>query len=260
MSRSSGRSAKLTRATAKYYRGELRAAREAVLADAEAYARPLQAFERLGGFLKPRAQGLAKLEPVLMGLGEQSPLAEDLPHDWPEVHRPLRTLLSLLREARNDVMHVGAQARSLTSHAVAISLILEDALDEKLTTAGDFMVASPVTVERWQPVSHARQLMLLNSFSFIPVVPEGDGDEWRLLADYDIARYLRSAPRDERRTRLTQPLHEAMGSGGLKSSAATLVDLDEAVSHVVSETDGRPVLVQAAHRGVVGILTAFDLL
>lgn len=260
MSRHSRRDAKLTSATARYYRDELRDAREAVLADAEAYARPLQAFERLGAFLKPGAQGFAKLEPVLTQVGEQSPLAADLPGRWPAVHRPLRTLLSALREARNDVMHIGAQARSLTSNAVAICLILEDALDETLTTAGDFMVSSPVTVERWQPVSHARQLMLMHSFSFIPVVPEGADGEWRLLADYEIARYLRGATRDERRTRLAQSLREAMSFGGLESSAATLVALDDRISDVLSETRDRPVLVQSRHGEVVGILAAFDLL
>lgn len=52
------------------------------------------------------------------------------------------------------------------------------------------MVKSPVTVEPWQPVAHARQLMLMHSFSFLPVRHE---DQWCLLSELALARFLRTS-------------------------------------------------------------------
>ena len=52
----------------------------------------------------------------------------------------------------------------------------------------DFMVKSPVSLETWQPVAHARQLMLMHSFSFLPVFL----GSWKLLSEAGMARYVRS--------------------------------------------------------------------
>ncbi|MFD2453986.1 hypothetical protein [Ideonella paludis] len=80
-------------------------------------------------------------------------------------------------------MHTGAYARHVAADAVALCLILEDALmvqgksekQVKRLTVGDFMVSTPVVVHHWQTVEHARQLMLLNSFSYLPIWHEKSG-------------------------------------------------------------------------------------
>ena len=116
---------------ARHFRDDLRAARAAVLADAEAYALPYHALERLGRFLCPKARNLSAVAKHLETLAEDSPLSR-LSKEWPEYHRPFSALLSTARVARNDMMHVGARARHLTTLAIEGCLILEDALQQKL--------------------------------------------------------------------------------------------------------------------------------
>jgi CBS-domain-containing membrane protein len=108
-------------------------------------------------------------------------------------------LFTALREARNDVAHTGAYARHVAADAVVLCLVLEEALMSKRLTVGDFMVSKPVCVEPWQTVGHARQLMLSNSFSHLPMWDE-DKKSWWLLSDTAVASYLRPTwPSDEKK-------------------------------------------------------------
>ncbi|WP_367649272.1 CBS domain-containing protein [Pandoraea cepalis] len=52
---------------------------------------------------------------------------------------------------------------------------------------GDVMLKSPITVEPGQPIAHARQLMLMHSFSFPPVRLN---NFWHLISELGLARYL----------------------------------------------------------------------
>lgn len=54
-------------------------------------------------------------------------------------------------------------------------------------TVGDLMVASPVIVADWQVVAHARQLMLMHSFSFLPVRLNSS---WWLISELGLAKFL----------------------------------------------------------------------
>ena len=131
-----------------HLRDELKAARAAVLANAEAYAEPLHALERLGRFLNPAARGLAHLRSAMNALAEQSPLSSSIPGEWPAFHRDFPSLFETVRDSRNDVMHVGARARHLTTHLVEACTILEDALQQGLDKVADFMVQGVVTAQR----------------------------------------------------------------------------------------------------------------
>ena len=99
-----------------------------------------------------------------------SPLAEQIPSLLPEWHAPFASLYDLVREARNDALHVGAFARHLTRHAIELSLVLEDALMAEAVVARDFMVEGPICASAWQPLSSIRSTMLANSFSYLPVI------------------------------------------------------------------------------------------
>ncbi len=66
----------------------------------------------------------------------------------------------------------------------------------------DYMVREVVSVKSWQPVAHARELMLTHSFSFLPVETKGG---WKVLSEMSVASFLR-----ERRTeRLALSIHDA---------------------------------------------------
>ena len=108
----------------------------------------------------------------------------------------------MVMHGRNDALHQGAFARTLTLHLVEVALFLEDTLmaitDRNIT---DYMVRNPVYAYAWQPVSFVRQMMLANSFSYIPVyMKKKDTEEkvWHIIAAYHITEYLRSADSDGR--------------------------------------------------------------
>lgn len=154
-----------------HFRNELRDARAVALRDAEGFDSILFAIERLGSFLLERIEALGEYQSVLIRLAQKSPLSH-LPrplHGWSP---PFNRLLGQLVEARNDALHQGAFARHLTSHAMDVSLILEDALMDGSNKVGDYMVRNVITAALWQPLSFVRQQMLANSFSFLPVIDD----------------------------------------------------------------------------------------
>jgi len=61
----------------------------------------------------------------------------------------------------------------LTTNAVELSIVLEEAIMNGYDRVGDFMVRNTVCAYLWQPLSFIRQTMLANSFSYLPV-PTGD--------------------------------------------------------------------------------------
>lgn len=227
-----------------------------VLADAEAYARPLHVLERLGRFLDPGAQNLGRAHVPLSEVASSSPLARTVPTQWPAYHRAFQSLLWTVREYRNDAMHVGARARHLTRHVVEVCLVLEDALSEGLSEVADFMVSSIVFVNRWQPVSYLRQQMLENSFTYIPVAPEGE-EPWLLIADHQLAQFL--SDRSDRKQRLATTVEDALASEELGWSEARKILATASIPEAVRQMRAEPLLVESDKK-VVGIVTAFDLL
>ena len=58
----------------------------------------------------------------------------------------------------------------------------------------DLMIRQPTVAEPWQPVSFVRQLMLENSYSYIPVKDVSSGsNQWMLISEAGVAVYLRSS-------------------------------------------------------------------
>ncbi len=242
---------------ARYYRDELRKARAAVLEDSESYADPFHTLERLARFLDPTVFSLGKAAPIMCELAKKSPFADELSKKWPEFHRPYVSLFQAVRDMRNDVMHTGARARHLTRYAVEACLVLEDALNQYLNSVADFMVPDVVMVELWQPVSLARQRMLEHSFTFLPVAPDA-AEQWRLIADHHIARYL-GGMNSRRSERLAQPVGKAIQDLGLETYEAKILSPDTPIEKARQNMGDRPFLILSGRR-LVGIITAFDML
>lgn len=107
--------------------------------------------------------------------------------------------------------HVAADAVTLClvqEYALMVERKTED--EAKRLTVGDFMVSSPVVVHSWQTVEHARQLMLLNSFSYLPIWHD---KQWWLIADIAVAQNLRPhcPARHRLKTRLDQARRDGLG-------------------------------------------------
>ena len=122
----------------------------------------------------------------------------------------------------------------------------------------DFMVKSPVIVEPWQPVAHARQLMLMHSFSSLPV---RIGDSWRLVPELSMAKYLHKSP--NRKALLATTIEHA-ANAGLDLLDAVVVAPTARLADLLgkAKTQDGPVLwlVSDERGGLSGVLTPFELM
>ena len=248
-----------------YHRDRLREARYAALADAEGFQQMCFAIEALGKRLQPEGNGLGPRRKVLQRLARDSKL---LPAEG-EPGRSLKSfdaLFMALKDARNDAMHTGAYARHVAADAVTLCLVLEDALmvekksneEVKRLKVGDFMVSTPVVVHPWQTVEHARQLMLLNSFSYLPIWHE---QRWWLLSDMAVAQYLR--PSWPAHARLKMTLSQAR-EDGLAFVRTSPVQRGVAVVDLLNKARP-PGLWLVKEKGyppdhLVGVLSPFELM
>ena len=183
---------------------------------------------------------------------------------------PFEKLYDFVRQARNDAMHEGAAARHATTHAIELSIVLENALMNGYDKVGDFMVRNPVCAALWQPLSFIRQTMLVTSFSYLPVKAGTETKPvWQLVSDKAAARYLRlrtiGVPL---RDLLVQPLEQAI-KGGIKLLTARTCNATDPVNTVLEkwdalsdrESDGQMVLVTRGNSvELLGILMPYDLL
>ena len=249
----------MTPEAARDFRLQLQLARENALKDAEAFDGVIHVVERLGSLRLGRMADLGAYKPKVAEVAEHSPLATAVPADWRSVHTPFSQLYDMIKDARNDAMHVGASARHLTTHAIELALILEDALRmcEESKYVSDYMVRDPVCASLWQPVSLIRQRMLTNSFSYLPV--QNAAGQWCLVSDLQVAKYLQGISHKERNKRLATPLDRATEIELLR---ATCLSDNVPIGIALAWFDGTPLLGfrDNAEAELMGILTAFDLL
>ena len=119
-----------------------------------------------------------------------------------------------MRQARNDAVHQGAYARTLTGHAVELSIILEDALMTDASKVSQFMVRDVVGAKPWHPVSYVRQQMLTHAFSYLPIWLH---DVWKLIPEYAVAKLLRNASSNiARRQHLAALVSESVADSSLE--------------------------------------------
>ena len=82
-----------------------------------------------------------------------SPLASVIPKIYPGLHLPFYRLYELVMQARNDALHQGAYARHLTSHAIDLSIVIEDALMNNLKTVAEFLSVMCCVVHCGNPLA-----------------------------------------------------------------------------------------------------------
>lgn len=257
------------RSVALHYRDELRDARLRALRDAESFVEIVFVLERMGVHLTGNiGGGLGQYEEAIAQYALNSPLASEIPAACKDWHTPFRGLYKLVREGRNDALHQGAFARHLTAWAIELATILEEALLYEVTRnkaeqVKDFMIRNPVCAYMWQPVSSIRQIMLGNSFSYLPVaVGEHQELSWHFISDFAVAFFLRTAPsRNKRKERLAYKLQEARDEQPDLLCEARTCRPSDSVGDVLGTSQGRPVLVLGDKpTDLRGLVTPFDLL
>lgn len=255
-----------------FFLNELRQARHAAQKDAEAFDHLLFVFERLGLYLHRQPGSLGEYETALLSFAEQSGLGRYLSQRDTIWHSPLRILYKMVRCARNDALHQGAAVRHLTQHTIELALFFEDALMNgklPMETLRDIMVRCPIIAEDWQPISFVRQVMLTNSFSFLPILW---GGKWKVLSDVQVASFLRgpATTAGDRHQRLGMTVREAalLEPNGLLVEVAPVEPCNKEIEKILGILSHKPILVcesdGASANGIsdrlVGIVTAFDIL
>jgi len=217
----------------------------------------------LGSHLLKKIGDLDQYRTQIVAIAEPSPMASQIPAEIPGWHTPFEVKYEIVRKARNSALHEGALARHLTANAVELSLVLEEAIMSEHDRVRDFMVTNPVCAHTWQPLSFVRQTMLVNSFSYLPVrIDEAGNIAWRLVSDFNLARYLRSATTSgDARKRLAQQLGRAVELGKVKLLPTKTLRPEDNIQEALLEAEGLPAVVPSPDgKDLIGILTPFDLL
>ncbi len=244
-----------------HYRDRFRAARYSALADAEGFGEICFAIEALGLRLRGEEAAMGPYLEHIRPLVTDSPVLSSLTEVFPGIFTRFEALYETVKNARNDAMHTGVYARYATTAAIELCIGLEEALmaeqQIRRESVADFMVKSPITVEPWQPVAHARQLMLMHSFSYLPVYI----DKWLLVPEVSMARYLHRNP--DRKELLATPIQEAAASG-LDLVVATVVTPTALVTDLLKFNDANVApmlwLVQDDKNHLCGVLSPFELM
>ncbi len=244
----------------QFYRDQLRSARAVALADAEGFQAVLHSLELIGQQLVRKVLDLGGYKDALSSLADDSPVSADIPSEWPGCHTTFRALYNELRQARNDAVHQGSHARTLTDHAVELTIIPEDALMSDAAKILQFMVRDVVEAKLWHPVSYGRQQMLMHSVSYIPVRRE---TTWWLIPEYSMAQYLRGAPsKNVRKKGLATCVRDAVEANELLLLQADTVAPEDPIAETLQRIGAHPILVvDPAHEDVLaGLLTSSDVL
>lgn len=250
----------------KFFRDALREARATAQKDAEGFGDIIHVLERLAAYLRPGVArhngiGLGNALSALVSFAGESLLANRIPEECRSFHTPFEILYRQVKDGRNDAFHEGAIARHLTGDAIILALVLEDALVSDAKTIGDYMIRQPVCAELWQPLSFIRQIMLVNSFSHLPVKADVNGvDRWRLLSDTCVAQFTRVDSNNGRFKRLRMSLIDAI-EADLKLSEASILPPITTIQQALAVCNGLPILIAEQPDDVLlGFVTPFDLL
>lgn len=242
-----------------HFRDRLRAGRYAALADAEGFQQICFAVEALGKRLNPGAVGLGNCQQALEHLARQARVL-DASDGADGTAKGFAALFTALKDARNDMAHTGAYARHVAADGVALCLMLEEALMSKRLTVGDFMVSTPVTVQLWQTVGYARQLILANSFTYLPIWDDRDRS-WALLSDLELAKYLRADSTG--RANKNHRIEEARAAGLMLTSVHPVKTTDAVTDLLKNPKPPGLWLVTAEgypEGHLVGVLSPFELM
>ncbi len=247
-----------------FFRDRLRAARYGALANAEGFGSVCFVLEALGLRLLGKQAALGEYRESIRELVTESTSFSYISAKFPSLFCAFESLYRAVTSGRNDAMHTGVYARNVTHKAVELCIGLEEAtmssINESATVA-DFMVKSPFVVEGWQPLAHARQLMLLHSISYLPYKQD---DEWKLLSETALLKYIGVGSYGKERNEKLGKLIE--NAPGLQFMAASVVPATTPVRdllrdlHADLKTKLWLVVDNDLRKNLVGVFTSFDLL
>jgi CBS domain-containing protein len=242
-----------------FFRNQFRKARYKALKDAGDFESIFHAIEGLGAFLTNNADhnSLNDYLPVLKNLIDDSVLAKELPKEFPSFHNSFLFLYETVRRFRNQVAHQGVYARNKTRYAIELGLIFEQVLNNMDQNITNYMVRNPTTASLWEPLSHVRKVMLINSFSYIPIFYD---QNWVLISDYHLHSFLKDyGEKQEAGLRLN--VKYAFQNGLEPEKPAQIVNENYEVRDL-ELTSTKPVLVlsNTFEKQLVGLVTSFDLL
>ncbi|WP_321907937.1 hypothetical protein [Burkholderia cepacia] len=255
----------LTHEERVYFRDRLRAARYAALADAEGFGSICFAVEALGVHLSNREAALNNYLGLIRPIAERSIVLTEMPRLFPGLFSTFDVLYRSMQAARNDAMHSGVYARHLTVSAIELCIGLEEAIMQDngpvRTKVCDFMVRGVVSVQSWQPVAHARQMMLMHSFTYLPVKVDG---VWMLVPEVSMAKYLRRGS-DTRKVALALSIADAWHreENGLELKLARVVSAEDDVDGLLADASSDVAslwLVSDGHDDLAGVLSPFELM
>lgn len=259
---------KLTSEECIFYRDQLREARYAALADSEAFESICFAVESLGARLSNKKTNLNDYKEYLHILSKKSSLYDFLTKENPYFFSEFCILFQRLKSARNDAMHTGAFARNATNYAIELCIMLEDSLmqavEKDTETVEYYMVKSPVTVELWHPLGYARQKMLANSFSYLPIcVVESNEKRWMLLSDISIIKYINAMPNSSRGKVMTRKIGDLIRKMDMPGPYLDLllpdvVDIKTKINQL--KIDSQKLWLITKENNLVGVLSPFELL
>lgn len=233
---------------------QVREARALLLRDAEGFDLAAGVLEHVGQqYGRSVKTSLAKHKPALMNL---------IHLGAPQHHDEANRLFEVVREARNTAIHDGAWVRHLGLRLAELFLFIETAILSHMTLVKDMMVTGPTTAQPWQQLADVRRTLLLNSFSYLPVLMAAPTAGWHLIADHELVRFLANASGDTRRDLLSKSVTEAVGAG-LTLIKAEPISEDQTIASIRTGSLTTPLLVVRSTKHddqLVGIITAFDLL
>jgi CBS domain-containing protein len=245
-----------------YFRDELRKAIAIAQHDAEGFQEILFTIEKLGVTVTGKISTLGTYQKALSQFVDEASPREAVAIKLKQWHLPFNELFDIVRDARNDALHSGTVARHLTKNVIRLALILEEALMDGAIYVRELMVRDPTCAFLWQPVSLARQQMLANGFTNLPIYDKTENPpRWKLLTDYQVAKYLRSKP-NAKKILLAKTIEQAILSDELVLLTAETCSQSSLVSDLIPGYSYLPILVidDIDPDKLIGILTPFDLL
>ena len=108
----------------------------------------------------------------------------------------------------------------------------------------------------WQRLGECRRLMLTYSFSYLPVKI---GNEWKMLVDAELAKYLADTDEKGRKERVKETVKEAK-KNGLNVKKAAEVKPTYCKRKALNKMEGKAAVVINKEKELLGIITPFDLL
>lgn len=237
---------KINEDEAAYYLKVFRQARYAALEDAENFREACFALEEFGCYLNgENTKSLRKYSTVLRNFVKSKRKQE------------FSILFDLVVEARNEAAHRGVFARNLSGKSVRLSLILEETLSDMAIKVKHLMTEGVIFAEEFSTLAKIREMMLENSFSYIPVkFSEG----YYLISDSIVSKKWQELKNDDKK-RYNTKISKIFSTKDLIPADGVLSEESKTIAYL--KIRHLPLLVfDGTHenRKVVGILTPFDLL